>query len=678
MDEKADPMLGRVLDGRYRIEHRIARGGMAMVYVATDLRLQRVVAVKVMHEPLAADPTFVVRFEREARSAAKLSHPNAVAVFDQGDDHGTLFLVMEYVPGVTLRDLIRREAPLPPALALRIMESVLAALSAAHRIGIVHRDIKPENVLLATAEIDKMDPRHTKVADFGLARAVNAETQHTATGGVIIGTVSYLAPEMLVNATADERVDVYAAGVLLYELLTGKKPHQAENPIQVAYMHVHEDIGKPSDEVRGIPPYLDALVARATARDADQRPADASVLLHHVQRVRQAIEAGVIDDPDLTADLMPRGTTEEDTAAAGIPGWNGGSLEAPVGYEATAQLEPVSMLPMAESERPRPRPARPQRRRLRLWLAVLVLLLTIGSGSVGGWYYFVYRYTHAPSVLNKTQDQALAILKKAELQGKVAQQAYSAVVAKGLVIDEIPGVNSRVLKNSTINLVISLGKPVVPQLVGLPQADATAKLAGVELQLGEVKHAFSDTVAAGIVISSSPTDGTPLAPNQPVSITVSDGPAPVTIPNFSWQSAKAPGEPTAQATKDLQALGLKVVTDSTQTSWTVPSGSIISQNPAGAQGHRGDTIHLVVSSGLPLVTVPDVTGKSWSAAVATLAGACTTPMGAPCFKAAAGNAKATLAQEVWTVYQANIGSAKRAQPGAGAQAPAGSTVTLYF
>ncbi|HWU33034.1 MAG TPA: protein kinase, partial [Marmoricola sp.] len=181
MNEKSDPMLGRVLDGRYRIERRVARGGMAVVYEATDLRLDRVVAVKVMHEPLADDATFVGRFEREARSAAKLSHPNAVAVFDQGEDQGTLFLVMEYVPGVTLRDLIRREAPLPPSLALRVIESVLAALSAAHSIGIVHRDIKPENVLLATGDITRMDPTRTKVADFGLARAVNAETQHTAT-----------------------------------------------------------------------------------------------------------------------------------------------------------------------------------------------------------------------------------------------------------------------------------------------------------------------------------------------------------------------------------------------------------------------------------------------------------------------------------------------------------------
>ncbi|HEX7716307.1 MAG TPA: protein kinase, partial [Marmoricola sp.] len=277
---QGDPLIGRVLDGRYRIGPRIARGGMATVYQATDLRLDRTVAVKVMHAGLGEDADFVARFEREARHAARLSHPNVVAVFDQGDDDGTLFLVMEYVPGLTLRDLIRKEAPMEPGKALGVLEPVLAALAAAHSAGMIHRDVKPENVLLAT-DPDSGAGR-IKVADFGLARAVNAETQHTATGGVLIGTVSYLSPELVVDGKADPRSDVYAAGVLLYEMLTGQKPHQADSPIQVAYKHVHEDVPPPSQRVPGLPPYVDALVARATARDKDLRPSDARVLLHQV------------------------------------------------------------------------------------------------------------------------------------------------------------------------------------------------------------------------------------------------------------------------------------------------------------------------------------------------------------------------------------------------------------
>src|SRR3954469_16357520 len=298
VDRTADALIGRVLDGRYRVGPKIARGGMATVYEATDLRLDRTVAVKVMHEGLVDDEEFVSRFQREARAAAKLAHHNVVAVFDTGDDDGTLFLVMEYVPGLTLRDLIRKEAPMSPAKALAVIEPVLGALAAAHDAGILHRDVKPENVLMA-------DDGRVKVADFGLARAINSETQHTATGGVLIGTVSYLSPELVVNGRADARADVYAAGVLMYEMPPGHKPHQADSPIQVAYKHVHQDIPAPSASTRGIPPYVDALVARATARDTALRPADARVLLHQVRRVRHALDHGVIDDPDLLSDLTP-------------------------------------------------------------------------------------------------------------------------------------------------------------------------------------------------------------------------------------------------------------------------------------------------------------------------------------------------------------------------------------
>ena len=295
----SDPLVGRVVDGRYRIGPRIARGGMASVYEATDLRLDRVCAVKVMHPGLGDDEEFAARFVREARSAARLDHPNVVAVFDQGHDDGTVFLVMEYVAGHTLRDVIRKESPMSPSRALALVEPILSALAHAHRAGLIHRDVKPENVLIA-------DDGRVKVADFGLAKAVSADTQHTATGGVLIGTVSYLAPELVVDGRSDARADVYAAGVLIYELLTGSKPHEGESPIAVAYKHVHEDVPPPSRSAPGIPAYLDALVARATARDLDQRPADAGVLLHQVHRVGQALRDGVREDDELTRDLALR------------------------------------------------------------------------------------------------------------------------------------------------------------------------------------------------------------------------------------------------------------------------------------------------------------------------------------------------------------------------------------
>ncbi len=268
-----DPLVGRVLDGRYRVEARLARGGMATVYEALDLRFERVIALKVMHPALADDDQFVARFIREARSAARLSHANVVAVYDQGATAGTVYLAMEYVQGRTLRDLLRRRGHLDPRTALIVFESVVAALAAAHHAGLVHRDMKPENVLLA-------DDGRVKVADFGLARAISSASSVTAgagTGGVLIGTVAYLAPEQVERGIAGPRSDVYAAGILLFEMLTGETPHGGDTPLAVAYQHVHNDVPPPSTRLPGIPPALDELVADATSRDPDLRPEDAGV-----------------------------------------------------------------------------------------------------------------------------------------------------------------------------------------------------------------------------------------------------------------------------------------------------------------------------------------------------------------------------------------------------------------
>ena len=298
-----DPLVGHVLDGRYRINRKLARGGMATVYLADDLRLTRVVAVKVMHQGLGDDQDFTAKFDREARAAARLQHPNVVSVFDQGVDGGRPYIVMEYVEGATLRHLITREAPFDPLRALDLLLPVAKALASAHEAGLIHRDIKPENVLIS-------DRGQVKVADFGLAKAISAQTA-TATG-MLIGTVSYIAPELVTHGKADPRCDVYAVGVVLYEMLTGQKPHTGENPIQVAYSHVHNSIPAPSaatkaswrDSRSGIPPYLDALVMAAAARDPEERPVDGRVLLDHLQAARDALAQGLMDDPTLSAQVQ--------------------------------------------------------------------------------------------------------------------------------------------------------------------------------------------------------------------------------------------------------------------------------------------------------------------------------------------------------------------------------------
>lgn len=291
--------MGQLLDGRYRVQARIAAGGMATVYQAMDTRLDRVLALKVMHPGLATDEAFVERFIREAKSVARLSHPNVVGVFDQGADGTYVYLAMEYVAGCTLRDVLRERGALQPRAALDVLEPILAALGAAHRAGLVHRDMKPENVLIG-------DDGRVKVADFGLVRAVDTNT--TASTGSVLGTVSYLAPEQLEHGTADARVDVYACGVVLYEMLTGGKPHTGGTVAQILYQHLHEDVLPPSGLVPGLAPQLDELVALACARDPQLRPQDAVALLSRAQEARAQLTDAQLDIVPPEARSSPRAT----------------------------------------------------------------------------------------------------------------------------------------------------------------------------------------------------------------------------------------------------------------------------------------------------------------------------------------------------------------------------------
>ncbi len=624
MERTADALIGRVLEGRYRVGPKIARGGMATVYEATDLRLERTVAVKVMHEGLADDEEFVRRFQREARSAARLAHHNVVAVFDTGDDHGTLFLVMEYVPGLTLRDVIRKEAPMSPAKALAVIEPVLSALSAAHHAGILHRDVKPENVLMA-------DDGRVKVADFGLARAINSETQHTATGGILIGTVSYLSPELVVNGKADARADVYAAGVLIYEMLTGHKPHQADSPIQVAYKHVHEDIPAPSASTRGIPAYVDALVARATARDADMRPTDAGVLLHQVRRVRNALDHGVVSDADLLADLTP--TTPvggERTPTGELPAQilepqelshlvgarpRGAGPRAPDDvYDqefdgTTGLLSP----PPGNRQRPPAPPGRPPQRRSRRGpiLLAVVLALAVLAG-LAGWYLGVARYTTTPGVLNLTQTAARAKLDDAGLAMKVGDQAFSETVAKGYVVSTDPSPGDRVLKEGTVSAVISLGpeRHGVPDVRGKTLDEAQQALDEAKLEYGDAVQRFSEKLAVGQVIATDPKSGTLLRRGSAVDVVVSKGPRPIKIPDFT-------GKPADTAEEQLGELGFEIETSEVNSD-SVKEGLVIAQTPNSGTGQREDVISLIVSKGPVMVEVPKVRGMGLQEATSRL------------------------------------------------------------
>ncbi|VXB14897.1 Stk1 family PASTA domain-containing Ser/Thr kinase [Nocardioides sp. AX2bis] len=661
-----DPLHGRILDGRYRVGPTIARGGMATVYEAVDLRLDRTVAVKVMHPHLVGhahggagpdDPHDVaMRFVREARAAARLSHPHVVAVYDQGDDDGVVFLALEMVRGGTLRDVLAAEAPMPPGRALALLEPVLSALAAAHRAGLVHRDVKPENVLIA-------EDGTVKVADFGLARAVGADTRHTATQGVLIGTVSYLAPELVVEGRGDARADVYAAGVVLYEMLTGAKPHEGESPIHVAYQHVHADVPAPSARVPGLPAYVDALVARATARDRAQRPADADVLLRQVRRVAQAVADGVPEDPELVLDLRPSPLPvaapedPEDTPAAEDSAGTGPGPVAPraavvehtTAYDARAAGAPPAPPARAAA---RATPAAPARRRrgLLLVLGLVLALVVVGGGYWAGW----GRYTAAPAVLGVGVATAEDRLASAGLELDVVQESFSETVPAGRVISTDPGPGDRVLPGASVEAVVSLGQERydVPALAGRGVDEAQDALLGLNLDPDDTVERWSEEAPEGTVVATRPAAGTTLRSGSPVDLVVSRGPRPRQVGDWVGQDYD-----TAAAA--LGERGLQPVVGGEAFDDTVPEGSVISQEPTGGTLFRGGTVTFTVSQGPELVAVPGVLAAGIDSATDTLEAA---------------GFEVRIANDDSFV---GLGFVVGSDPGEGEMVPRGSTITLY-
>ncbi|MFJ9116259.1 Stk1 family PASTA domain-containing Ser/Thr kinase [Streptomyces sp. NPDC102394] len=594
-----DPLVGQVLDGRYRVDARIAVGGMATVYRALDTRLDRVLALKVMHPSLAADGSFVERFIREAKSVARLAHPNVVQVFDQGTDGSYVYLAMEYVAGCTLRDVLRERGALQPRAALDILEPVLAALGAAHRAGFVHRDMKPENVLIG-------DDGRVKVADFGLVRSVDTVTNTT---GTVLGTVSYLAPEQIEHGTADPRVDVYACGVVLYEMLTGDRPHEGDSPATVLYKHLHEDVPPPSAVVPGLPYALDELVASATARTPDVRPYDAVALLAQTREVRAALSVEQLDAvPPRAVPADHRDISEDRTSV--IPRALTTPRPQPVNDESalhrTSRLESPPPLP------PRPREGRSRRGPLAIVAAVL-LILGVGTGV---WYINSGQFTKVPPVLAKTRTQAEKKLSDAGLDLGTVKHAYSDTVARGTVISSDPEPGARVRDNASVSITLSDGPETVkvPDVQGRTLAEARAQLKRGGLEAGMVTREFSDSVQRGSVISTDPASGVRRHAGSAVALTVSKG-SPVDVPDVT-------GEDLQSARSDLEQAGLTVKVAAERINSDYDKGQVAAQTPTGdGRAAEGDTVTLTLSKGPVMVEVPDVTGDSVDDAHKALEGA---------------------------------------------------------
>jgi eukaryotic-like serine/threonine-protein kinase len=590
-------LIGRTLDGRYAVQSRVAQGGMATVYRAWDNRLDRLVALKVIDPALAVHPEYVDRFIKEAKAAARLSHPNIVAVFDQsalpalrgGNGRPAqpplAYLAMEYVPGQTLRQLLGRRGRLNPREALDIMDAVLAGLAAAHRAGIVHRDVKPENVLLSEDALQQQNSYSAavKVTDFGLARTasvdaapINSAGTHTVAlarqngaqggrvpdeatriGGGIIGTVSYLAPELVLRGACDARSDVYSAGIMLFELLTGRKPFTGGTPVEIAHRHVTDRVPPPSRLVPGLDPALDALVAEACAREPNHRPADAAAMRARLRTVYANLSDAVLDNTAALATTAPTGHAARPTAAMAHPDPTRVDAAAP---QHTRVLDDTVSRQGPQRVKPRTSPRQPykvqtstRRPRAKGLIIFIVVLLLAAAAGIGAWLYGQFAFESTPNLVGMSQTQAEAELDRVGLKSELTS-GYSATIPTGDVVSSHPGAGVDVRDGSTITLTISKGpdKVSVPGVTGLTQDDATTKLrdAGFHPVIAATQVS-STSVALGSVVSYAPS-GT-AEPGATVTLTLSSGPPQVQVDNVV-------GESVEQATTTLQAQGFQVKT----------------------------------------------------------------------------------------------------------------------
>ncbi len=609
-----DALIGRLVDGRYRVRSRIARGGMATVYEASDERLNRDVALKVMHPDLAEDDEFVARFIAEARSAAALSRDRAiVTVFDQGASDGIVWLALELVRGHTLRRLIAERGRLDARTALAVMDPVLTALAAAHDAGIVHRDVKPENVLIG-------DDGHVQVADFGLSDAVSTAPQAprgAGTRGLLLGTVAYISPEQALGQPATQASDVYAAGVMLYELLTGHPPHDGPTDYVIVRKHVDEDVPPVSAEVPDVPAEVDALVAMATTRSPAERFPDAGAFLGAVRRTRKALERDPMS--------RPTGPLSVAAAAAGAAaGTAPGSDTNPI-HHSTTSLDPLPAEPSTaatvppsevrpvELEPADPFTTPPKKPRARRRLLRLVLMIAaVGLIGGGGWWWLQGRLVETPAMVGMTVAEAESAAQAVGLAVTVDGQEYSESIPAEAVVATDPPAGSSLAPGEGVGLIVSLGpeRYDVPTIVGLSQADAEAALADLTLVAGEVTSDFSEDVAEGLVIAQNPEAGTEVKREAAVSFVVSKGRQPIEVPSVVGE-ARGDAVAAIEEAELVAQVGEAYSTD-------VEKGRVISQNPSDGTLFRGEPVSVVVSLGPETIQVPDVEGKDAADAKAEL------------------------------------------------------------
>jgi len=599
-------MIGRLLDGRYQVRSRIARGGMATVYLATDLRLERRVAVKIMHGHLADDSKFKERFIQEARSSARLAHPNVVNVFDQGQDSDMAYLVMEYLSGITLRQLLDEHRVLTTEQTLDILEAVLGGLAAAHKAGIVHRDLKPENVLLA-------DDGRIKISDFGLARAATA---NTATGAALLGTIAYLSPELVTRGVADTRSDIYAIGIMMYEMLVGEQPFKGEQPMQIAYQHANDSVPRPSAKNPKVPSELDEIVLWATDRNPENRPKDARALLDQLFEIHSSLLSSASTGststqrtmllPSATARVAASATAE--TQILGSRG-RGGDIPTTTATTATGASTGDFGASLTSSSRGRGR-----------GVLIAFIIAAIIGGAFAAWYFLAGPGASVgipTSIAGMTVEEATTELESLgfSVSGELGQVA-STSVGVDLVAETDPPLGSAAPTGTEVQLFVSIGPKllVVPVFVGMTEDQATAEITAAPFTLIEVVKQFSGDVASGIVIDAlggdrngtSLTGVTEYGELQPITLIVSAGP----LPDVSGLSV-------ADATARLQDAGLEAgAIFEIEFSDTVPQGSVLrAQAVEGASFVRaGDVVDLVTSLGVEQVEVPNVVGLSWSEA----------------------------------------------------------------
>jgi beta-lactam-binding protein with PASTA domain/tRNA A-37 threonylcarbamoyl transferase component Bud32 len=632
--EPNDRLVGTVLDGRYRIESRIARGGMAKVYLAEDTRLERQVAIKIMHDHLTDDGDYAVKFIREARHTARLAHPNIMSVFDQGHVDDTLYLVMEYLPGMTLRDLLNDYGTLTIEQSLDITQAVLQALSVAHREGILHRDVKPENVIL-------VNDGRIKIGDFGLARPVNNATD---TGKSLLGTVAYIAPELLTRSQADNRSDLYSVGIMLYEMLTGKQPFTGETPMQVAVQHAQQPMPFASESNPTVSRAVDDVIQWATQKNSADRPKDARAMLDAltralVQRGDDAADTRVIDSATSTAQIEDSRETQR-----AIPTF---SSAATIGA-------PIDNTPG--------KPARARGRGARI-AALLIALLVIGGGGGSVWWlqFGPGSLTASAVVAGMSVDDATNSLMTAGfIVIDPVSEEYDPEIPEGMVVGTSPEITSGMPKGTEVHLIVSLGpEPIAfPDFTNITTVDFSAQLAKLGIGVVETSTEFHKTIPAGQVIAASHADGSPIA----VGDTLYSGDS-VLLTESAGKVPSVRGLTVDEATTALEAVDLTVSgRTTTEFSSTIPAGKVISVNAAGGIIHPGGSVSLVVSKGPELVAIPGVSGMTIAAAKLMLENLGFTV-----------TVVTDIPRKLWDQPWAEAGST---DPSEGTDVPKGATITL--